>query len=128
MKRNSFIKLTFLGSGILVFPLGFKSCGPAVPEPGLAIPVMLLSVCDSRSIIGIGQKYLADSPQENNVEILASLVGAGLNPKADTFFADLDRKITEEYRNGQWVEVSGWLLARTEARQCALYSLLKPET
>lgn len=124
MNRNNFIQLSLLGTGILVCPFVLKSCTTVEPGPRLAIPQSLLAVCDSKAIIGIGQKYLADSPQENNIEILASLVGAGLNPNTKNFYPDLGRKITGEFRKGQWVEVSGWLLSNTEARQCALYSML----
>jgi GTP-dependent phosphoenolpyruvate carboxykinase len=124
MNRNNFIQLTVLGTGLLVCPFALNVCTSTETEPRLAITESLLSVCDTPALIGIGKKYLGQTPQENNIGVLASLVGAGLNPESESFFTDLDRKITQEYRNGQWVEVSGWLLARTEARQCALYSLL----
>jgi hypothetical protein len=126
MKRTSFIQISLLGAGALMVPFTLESCLFAEPEPRLAIPDSLLSVCDSRDLKGIGKIYREAFPQEDDIEILASLIGAGLNPNADSFFNDLDIKITADYSDGQWVEVSGWLLSRTEARQCALYSLVNP--
>jgi hypothetical protein len=72
----------------------------------------------------IGRVYLKMFPEENEIEVLSALISRGLRINSNIVFEDLAAKITEEFKNRQFVEVGGWLLSRTEARQCALYSLL----
>ena len=123
MKRKEFIRITAAGLGALTLPAGVASCQSSVPRPDLVIPRSLLGICDSASLRAIGIAYRALRPFEDQVEELERLIAGelgGTGPLAEK----IEAKISEEFRNGRWLEVSGWVLATTEARQCALYSLL----
>ncbi len=38
----------------------------------------------------------------------------------------MSEKVQADFDNGETVVVRGWVLSRTEARQCALFSLTNP--
>jgi len=38
---------------------------------------------------------------------------------------NMQQKVTEDYESKEIVMIDGWLLSVTEARQCALFSLLQ---
>lgn len=109
---------------MLIFPIGIASCASKGRELQLAVPRSLLPICTSETLLEIGRVYLKMFPEEKEIKVLSALISWGLRINSDTFFESLATKITEEFKNSQYVEVGGWLLSRTEARQCALYSLL----
>lgn len=69
----------------------------------------------------IGERYLAQFPQEASVEALSAAVDPP--PGAPNAFAVLRGRIHQELAAGEVVVVDGWVLARTEARLCALVAL-----
>ncbi len=77
----------------------------------------------------IGERYLAKTPEENDRAVLAArlpdgaadFVMKGTNAEAVT--AALRARRTREFGVGDTVVVEGWLLARSEARLCALAAL-----
>ena len=82
-------------------------------------------VNDQRSAGRIGELYIAGNPLESDVELLASEVtdgGAVANRIAlRRRFAALRER---DFTNEDIVIVEGWVLARVEARICALIHLL----
>jgi hypothetical protein len=86
---------------------------------------------DKSSIEEIGKSYLKQHPDENSAEqlkvnILGSFDGNSLAKKEtegsiDQFF---ESKILSEFKNGKQEVVDGWVLSVTEARQCALFTVL----
>jgi hypothetical protein len=84
-------------------------------------------VVDHRRARHLGQRYVAQVPVERDAVVLARLIDAALmDDHAATVddraaLADaLDARIRAEFGAGQIVRVDGWVLARTEARLCAL--------
>jgi hypothetical protein len=124
MERRYFLTSITAGSAMLLLPVGVVSCASKGMELQLAVPRSLMPICNSETLLEIGRVYLKMFPEENEIEVLSALISRELSINSNKFFEDLAAKITEEFKNRQFVEVGGWLLSRTEARQCALYSLL----
>lgn len=82
----------------------------------------------------IGSRYLQECPGEGTAEsllarifhgdpTLRSEVGRLPTPELK---ARIDRLVSEDFAQGNVVELSGWVLSRTEARICALWQLSLP--
>jgi hypothetical protein len=75
----------------------------------------------------IGQSYLAAVPSENSVVALrAAIAGARrqgfrLPWTGRTWIED---QVRDDFAAGRTVLVDRWVLSATEARQCALFSLM----
>jgi hypothetical protein len=97
----------------------------------LYLPHFLSILMDKSAIEEIGKSYLKKHPEENSEEqlkhnILGSFDGNSLAKKEtegsiDQFF---EQKILSEFKNGNQELVDGWVLSVTEARQCALFTVL----
>lgn len=89
-------------------------------------PKFLLSICNSEAVIALGKIY-----REKQIEIFSELKLLKLISNDNSFEQEniteeiLQRKIIDDYKNGDTVMVSGWILSKTEAYQCALFSLGK---
>ncbi len=70
----------------------------------------------------IGERYLVQFPDESSVAVLSQLVDLP-RPGAPGAFAAARDRLREELARGEVVSVDGWVLARTEARLCALVAL-----
>jgi len=84
----------------------------------------------------LGRFYLEVNPREADAALLVTLIGAArgpalppASPSADEALrADLEERIRNDFIYGNTVSVDGWLLSLTEARLCALVSLLQDAT
>lgn len=118
MKRRQFLQTSVAG-GVLAFPgtalLTARSIYATPPE-GLQ---RLFGNVDQ--IRQLGDAYLSANPDERDVGVLQDLtVPADDSQRA----ADA---ICTDFAGGAVVQLDGWILSRTEARHCALYSLLTSE-
>ena len=76
----------------------------------------------------IGEWYLQECPQENDSFVLLENVEKQLpgtvlryeSWRLDVSTADVQAACKRDYEHGDTLYVGGWLLARTEARLCAL--------
>jgi hypothetical protein len=75
----------------------------------------------------LGRLYLDGTPREADAARLVTLIGAApVSVTTDEALrASLDERIRNDFINGNTVAVDGWLLSITEARLCALVSLLR---
>jgi hypothetical protein len=131
MKRRTFILLSGLGiSGVGVSLLDLFDVGTS--ERNLyARPRVLSQLCDSETIKHLGDAYLQLNPPERDKKrLMKKLFGRAIN--VDTL-RDRDIPVIEErlenfikndFSNGATVILKGWILSFTEARQCALYTML----
>jgi len=127
MKRRNFIQLSTFGAVAISFPL-LQSCGPSIIEQAIAQPVFLSRLFDENTIKDAGAAYLKSIAEENDKHKLVQLL-AGNNNIANSkdenaIHQYLDKKIQQDFETGNTVTVKGWILAVTEARQCALFSLI----
>ena len=125
MNRKSFVILSSLGGLGILQSLYLSSCTRDERIPILAVPESLVPICEPETLQKIGRQDLEMFPEENEQSVLSEFLIDGFSGSKDVLTAHLETRIAEEYRQGTTIEVAGWLLSRTEARQCALYSLLK---
>ena len=96
------------------------ACVTGDPDLSAAIDD-LISQRNSAAIIG--EAYLAQFDDERSADILLSKIHESL--RADTQRIDkqtLLGRIRADFERSDIVNLHGWLLSRTEARLCALYS------
>src|SRR5688572_30200096 len=128
MKRKDFLQLSAFTAVAVSFPL-LDSCNAPVSGPTTTQPDFLSRLFDEITIRKTGQAYLQKTPAENQESKLIQLL-TGNDPIAGSsderaIQQYLDEKIKKDFEEGNTVMVNGWVLAVTEARQCALFSLIK---
>jgi hypothetical protein len=84
---------------------------------------------DEKTISDAGKAYIREAPAENDEDKLIKLLAGNssiANSTDETAIHQyLDQKIKQDFEKGDTVLVKGWVLAVTEARQCALFSLFE---
>lgn len=122
MQRRTFIYLSAYTALALSLPLA-DGCASRT-ENALSRPLLFSELADKKTITEAGIAYRKQFPQEDDNTILRNLlVGSGQqDPRA--IQNDLDRHVLQDFKNSKTVTAAGWVLALTEARQCALYSIL----
>ncbi len=133
MQRRKFIRLTATGSAAI--GLSGLYCNTRKPAfyAVLDKPRQLAYICDTKTIQEIGRTYLSQTPSESGSDRLVSLLSADstgepVSMNADNRYAEtlITNKIKQDFEKGNTVVVKGWILAVTEARQCALFALNNP--
>lgn len=128
MKRRDFIQLSAFASAAISLPL-LHSCNASTTEQAMAQPLFLSRLFDENTIKDAGKAYLKNTPSENNenklVQLLADKNNIANSKDEEAIHQYLDKKIQQEFEAGNTVMIKGWILAVTEARQCALFSLIK---
>lgn len=79
-------------------------------------PDALALILSDKDLRSIGESYRDDFPAEANEDILLEKL---LNDNT----GELSDRIRKDFESGNVVVINGWVLAVTEARQCALYSI-----
>lgn len=105
MNRRDFLRISALGAAVLSIPA--REDAAAHPD--------LLSVLGPERVRAIGAQYRRLVPAENDH---LSLRAAILAPRLS-----IAASVRRDFETGRTVLVNGWVLAATEARQCALCSL-----
>ena len=130
MLRRDFLRLS---TGVLAAMSGSLSGCARVPEPSptLGDPTVLGTIADDATIRNIGRAYLSQVPRETRVDRLVralvederdGLVDQG-DPEA--LRRVLVNKVQADFEADRTVVLDGWVLAETEARQAALFSLTR---
>ena len=87
----------------------------------------LLAALGANPVRAIGARYRAMTSDENDAGSLRDAIAAS-RPFASRFLGAADPTVAEliraDFVHGRTVVVDGWILSATEARQCALFSLL----
>lgn len=87
-----------------------------------ARPELLTLLGDAEVVREIGRRYREKFPEEDDPDALFDSIRADLESGGD-FATRLDERIRRDFAEDRTVVVDGWILAVTEARQCALLSL-----
>lgn len=123
----------FYGLGAAAFILPVAGCFHRGALKALSEPQVLMRLCDARTIQRMGEAYRNQVPSESEKEalsdrLLVSSSGNTLTEKEKTdnsaIHAFLNKKILLDFEAGRIVTLRGWMLSQTEARQCAMFSLL----
>lgn len=123
MQRRHFITMAAVGAAGLAWP----STGRLVARtPVHAVPApRLLAMFGDESVarhLGLGYRHLV--PAENDARVLAeAILPEPHRARPDALEEWLAGQVRRDFDAGRTVTVHGWILAVTEARQCALYSL-----
>ena len=128
MKRRNFIQLSAFATAAISIPL-LHGCNSSATEQAIAQPVFLSRLFDENTIKDTGKAYLKNIAGENDRNKLEQLLADNSNiihsKDESAIHQYLDKKIQQDFETGNTVMVKGWILAVTEARQCALFSLIK---
>ncbi len=126
MKRRNFIRLSAFAAAAISFPL-LHSCNQST-ENEMAKPEFLSRLFDEKTINDAGKAYMKRTPLENDKNKLIQLLSdesqivKSSDQKAIHHY--LDQRVKQDFGTGNTILVKGWVLSITEARQCALYSLI----
>jgi hypothetical protein len=125
MDRRQFLRLTTLAAAVGLLPGG---CSAAAPEDDAALShPALLGTLGPGVVRQIGAQYQRLIPAEVGARALQSAIRASLPWSARLPWShrvDVPALVREDFARGRTIEVQGWILSATEARQCALFSLL----
>ena len=121
--RREFLALTIAGAAAAAVPTSLIA-SPRDWLRELADPDLLRAVPARSMLCEIGRAYCEKFPSESEIDRLVGKLLADPSVDVGGVKASLDRRSQVDFAEGQVVQVSGWILSRTEARQCALYSLI----
>ncbi|WP_194774569.1 hypothetical protein [Pararhodonellum marinum] len=122
MKRRNFMLL--VSAGVVAVSVPFVNQVyfdiPDYDKESI-FPQFLSLIWDEESISDIGAKYAAKFPEESRERSLAkALFSDSASQSKDKLLA-----LTQsDFFNGNLVTIDGWVLSKTEARQCALHYIM----
>lgn len=131
MKRRNFIVLSVLATATVGVP--FLNCtAPDLElDKKLAVPQTLSRLFDENTIKAIGKAYGTAHPGEYSLITLEEQLKKNsegkpvlLNIPAKDVYAILDKNIRNDFETANTIVLNGWVLSLTEARQCAVLSLI----
>lgn len=127
MKRKNFIHLSAFAAAAVSLPF-LHACNPSSKNDAIARPEFISRLFNAKTIKDTGKAYLQKAASENSAAKLITLLSENssiANSKDESAIHNyLDQKIKQDFEAGNTVMVKGWILAVTEARQCALFSLV----
>lgn len=126
MERRHFLTVTAAGTiGLSLSGAGWLPTG----EPSLLVLARpeLLTLLNGRTVADIGMAYRATHRHEDAADRIASAIIADAKLSVDLTNGAVGERLAEQIRNDfanhRTVQLKGWILSLTEARQCALYSI-----
>jgi hypothetical protein len=126
MQRRHFIHLSAYAAAALTLPFA-AGCNHQQIDIE-AQPLFFSHLADVKTIMETGAAYRKTHPAEDNKNKLAELLLANnpLTASADNKAIQLmlDNKVKNDFKTGKIDVVNGWVLSVTEARQCALFSIM----
>lgn len=123
MQRRTFIHLSTYTALALTLPFA-EGCAPS-PESIASLPFLFSKLADKKTIAEAGIAYRKKFPKENDQIVLSNLlIGAKTSLDKSVIEKQLNDRILDDFKSGKTVTAAGWVLSITEARQCALYSIL----
>ena len=125
MIRRDFLKITMAATPAMALALNACRSGAGSPQEALAQPESLYGIMDKNELQAVGKAYLArnnDTKEALQTQIL------GQNPAPGASASGVSRQIAaavqQDFTAGRTTILNGWVLSITEARQCALHTLL----
>jgi hypothetical protein len=128
MKRRQLLQMTVVGTVGLTLP-GFSwlAAQPARWQT-FAHPALLTLLGDHGRVREIGSAFRRAFPEQSAPQALVAAIMSDSGFSGRVAAPDrpgrLDQQIRSEFAQGRTVQLNGWILSVTEARQCALYSIL----
>ena len=126
MKRRKFLEITAVGALALGVPGAAWRFHSSSVMRFLAQPGLCTMLGDHR-VRELGQRYREACPAESTVETLSVAVLGSRRPgqvHGSALRKRLNRQVRDDFDAGRTILLDGWMLSATEARQCALFSLV----
>lgn len=123
MKRRSFVLLTGVAISAIAVPTWYYKYRDLEYDPILTEPELLSYIWDGNTILETGKIYRERFPDENSERKLVELLTTNISSDQAAVNEMLRLQITTDYESGNTVMVDGWILSKTEARQCALFAV-----
>jgi len=128
MYRRKFIQASVIGSLGLYLPLPGCTTSDSQKLAVLSHPQFLERLFDKNTLILIGEGYRKEQQSENDKNtiqqrLLSDISDVDLSDKKATQSA-LDYRIKLDFIEENTIVINGWILSVTEARQCALFSMV----
>lgn len=126
MQRRVFVHLAAYTAAAIAFPL-LNGCGSSETATA-SKPLLFSQLVDVKTIVETGVAYRKTVPAEDEKSKLVNLLLADNHLTASSPTAQikitLDNLVKDDFKTRKIVTVKGWVLSLTEARQCALFSIL----
>ena len=123
--RRRFLQLTAAG---MVASMTSSACGRDATEDSRALArPELVDMLGAATVREIGKRYRADVPSENSAAALQAAISDTKSQEIRLLRggrAWIDDQVRDDFAEGRTLLVGGWVLSVTEARQCALFSLV----
>jgi hypothetical protein len=120
LNRRRFLQITTAG---LLTGLTGTAC-TSDDDPNEPREPALVEMLGPERVRQIGMEYRAEVPQEITAAALAEAIESSRRRGfARRYRRPIEDQIRRDFATGRVVVVGGWVLALTEARECALYSL-----
>jgi hypothetical protein len=124
MQRRTFIHLSAYTALALTLPL-VDGCKPESTDKIISQPLFFSHITDIKTINEAGADYRRLFPAEDNKTTLTQLLlGTIASTDKGSIQKLLDDHVEQDFKTGKIVTAKGWVLSLTEARQCALFSIL----
>ncbi len=130
MKRRTFIWTSSVATIAILLPFSNCSTEPSFDEI-IANPISLAHIYNSENIHKIGSLYMTLVSGETNKHILKNLILKNESEKKPSKLFNkllvqnsIRKKIKNDFIVGSTIIIDGWILSKTEVRQCALFSLI----
>jgi len=127
MQRRVFIQLSAYTAAVLALP--FTNGCAAKPMDAEAQPLFFSHLVDAKTIVEAGRAYRKANQKEDDENKLKALLSAASGLSASNHDSAirtmLDFRVSDDFKTGKVTMVNGWVLSITEARQCALFSILQ---
>jgi len=126
-RRNFIISASVVTVGL---PVAYYIQKHKWNQDPVSMPELLGRFCEEKTLKQIGVKYRQLVPVENEKRKLTDLILTDINGKkiktSDKLHTIelIDQKIHEEFAAYNIMIIDGWVITTTEARQCALLSLI----
>ena len=125
MERRTFVKLSAYTALALSVPL-LNGCKPNATEQALSEPHFFSHITDLKTIRDTGEAYRKMKKDEDDKDKLVQILSGGdPSPDIRSIETSLNKQVDDDFKTGKVLVVNGWVLSITEARQCALLSILK---
>jgi hypothetical protein len=119
--RRRFLQLSAAG---VVAGFADSACTRDTGEDAQALArPALLEMLGADRTLEIGTHYRAAVPGENTVAALRDAISSSQRQFPWIRRRSTEEQVRDDFAAGRTIVISGWVLSRTEARQCALYSL-----
>lgn len=125
MERRIFLKLSAFTAAAI--SLSIQGCADDELTNAMSKPTFFSRFADQQTIHDAGAGYLKSASSENSKSKLLDLLKENIDAAAkdeSAIQSAIDKKVQHDFDGGNTVIANGWILSITEARQCALFSLL----